>query len=259
MPTVEAATGSGELCIEIIEHWQEVHAVNVEFWPRMPAIAEEKNFGEPGDRKERCPDINMKVNWPERVWVNSPVRRLVQRLETRYFNRIRPMPKGTCCLEIGCGGGYGTRLVFENFHPERVDAIDIDPVMIRLALRKSPKRNTQRVFLFVADAHCLPYKSGCFDAVFNYGIVHHLEKWELGLKEVSRVLKEGGGFYFEEIYPPLYANPLFRHLLIHPTQNRFYSPEFHTGLRQSGLKLLPGYRESRFGILGVAEKRSFDA
>jgi ubiquinone/menaquinone biosynthesis C-methylase UbiE len=198
----------------------------------------------------------MKVNWPERVWVNSPLRRLVQSIETRYFKKIRPMPEGGRYLEIGCGGGYGARLVCRNFHPERVDAIDIDPVMIELALRKFPGLILNRAVFFVADAQHLPYGTDCFDAVFNFGIIHHLEQWDLGLKEISRVLKEGGGFYFEEIYPPLYANALFRHLLDHPTQNRFYSRQFHAALNEAGLIPLPGYRESVFGILGVAEKKS---
>jgi ubiquinone/menaquinone biosynthesis C-methylase UbiE len=193
----------------------------------------------------------MKVNWPERVWVNSPVRRMVQGLETLYFKRTRPMPEGGCCLEIGCGRGYGARLMCRSFHPERVDAIDIDWAMIELAV-------LERTQFSVADAQHLPYSTGRFDAVFNFGIIHHLENWDRGLKEVSRVLKEGGGFYFEEIYPPLYGNFLFRRLLAHPEQNRFYSMEFHTALREADLILLDGYRESPFGILGVAEKISMN-
>jgi len=197
----------------------------------------------------------MKVNWPERFWVNSPARGLVQVLETWYFRRIRPMPRGGSCLEIGCGSGYGARLVCRNFLPERVDALDIDPDMIGLALKKSPDPVLERTLFLLADAQHLPYGTGSFDAVFNYGIVHHLEQWDLGLKEISRVLKEKGGFYFEEIYPPLYANPIFRRLLDHPRRDRFHGREFHDSLREAGLIILPGYRESPFGILGVAEKR----
>jgi ubiquinone/menaquinone biosynthesis C-methylase UbiE len=197
----------------------------------------------------------MKVNWPEKVWVNSPLRKIIQGLEARYFKRIRFMPEGSRCLEIGCGSGYGARLVCRHFYPQRVDAIDIDPVMIELALRKSDGLFLEQASFLVADAQRLPYKNGCFDAVFNFGIIHHLEQWELGIKEISRVLRGGGAFYFEEIYPPLYANFLFRHLLAHPTQNRFYSGEFHAALRKAGLIILPGYKESAFGILGVAEKR----
>ena len=166
------------------------------------------------------------------------------------------MPQGGRFLEIGCGNGFGARLVCLHFYPERVDALDIDPLMIEFAVRKFSRVTNDRAAFFVADAQHLPYGDSSFDAVFNFGIIHHLEQWDLGIKEISRVLKEGGGFYFEEIYPSLYANPLFRHLLAHPRQNRFYSGEFHAVLEDAGLALLPGYRESMFGILGVAEKNS---
>jgi ubiquinone/menaquinone biosynthesis C-methylase UbiE len=106
----------------------------------------------------------------------------------------------------------------------------------------------------VADAQHLPYGDASFDAVFNFGIIHHLEDWEQGIREIARVLVKGGALYFEEIYPPLYANPLFRHLLAHPTENRFFGSDFRQTLSQAGLTLVLPYRESRLGILGVAEK-----
>jgi SAM-dependent methyltransferase len=92
------------------------------------------------------------------------------------------------------------------------------------------------------------------EAVFNYGIIHHLEDWEQGIREIVRVLKRGGGFYFEEIYPALYANVITRRLLEHPTENRFHGPEYRAALQKEGLRLLPGYKETRFAILGVAVK-----
>jgi ubiquinone/menaquinone biosynthesis C-methylase UbiE len=199
----------------------------------------------------------MKVNWPERIWVNSPLRFLVQRQETRFFKRVRDMEPGGQCLEIGCGRGAAINLIIKAFRPDRVDASDIDPTMISLAARKEwPRgRGRGRVLYIVADAQYLPYPDGCMDAVFNYGILHHLEDWSLGISEVARVLKTGGGFYFEEIYPPLYANLLFRHLVAHPRENRFKGPEYRDALGNAGLRLLPGYKESRFGILGVAIKK----
>jgi SAM-dependent methyltransferase len=92
------------------------------------------------------------------------------------------------------------------------------------------------------------------DAVFNFGIIHHLLDWKRGIYEIARVLKSGGGFYFEEIYPPLYANFITGRLLVHPTENRFHGPEYRAALRDEGLRLLPGYKESRFAIVGVAVK-----
>jgi ubiquinone/menaquinone biosynthesis C-methylase UbiE len=196
----------------------------------------------------------MKVNWPERIWVNSPVRLLVQRQETLFFKKLREMGTDASCLEIGCGRGAAVELIIKAFGPRRIHASDIDPEMIRLAALKGASRHEGRVLHLVADAQYLPYPDRCMDAVFNYGILHHLENWRLGIGEVARVLKKGGGFYFEEIYPPLYANFLFRRILAHPRENRFYSPDYHTALRDSGLRLLPGYKENRFGIVGVALK-----
>jgi ubiquinone/menaquinone biosynthesis C-methylase UbiE len=196
----------------------------------------------------------MKVNWPERIWVNSPVRTLVQMREVSWFKQVRSLKPGSFCLEIGCGCGMGSKLVLKTFLPRRVHAIDIDPAMIDLALQRRPRSKENRILFSVADAQHLPYGDACFDAVFNFGIIHHLEDWEQGIREIARVLVRGGALYFEEIYPPLYANWLFRRLLAHPTENRFFGPDFRRALSWSRMKLISSCRESRFGILGVAEK-----
>ena len=169
------------------------------------------------------------------------------------------MRPGSACLEIGCGRGAAISLISRRFHPGRIDAIDIDPEMIRLA--KGRKRRVEadqasspKGLIMAADAQRLPYRANCLDAVFNFGIVHHLEDWRLGLEEIARVLKQGGKFYFEEIYSPLYANCLFRNFLAHPRENRFQGPQFRAALEGVGLHLLPGFRENRFAILGVAVK-----
>jgi ubiquinone/menaquinone biosynthesis C-methylase UbiE len=196
----------------------------------------------------------MKVNWPERIWVNSPVRKFVQQKEALFFRRAYTLPPGARCLEIGCGRGAGARIIHETFAPSWIDAIDIDPEMLDLARRKQASWNLEQLHLIAGDAQDLPYRDACFDGVFNYGIVHHLEDWQKGIREVARVLRNGGVFYFEEIYPPLYANIIFRYLLQHPRENRFHGPEFRTFLKTCGLRLLPGYKESRFAILGIAVK-----
>jgi ubiquinone/menaquinone biosynthesis C-methylase UbiE len=182
----------------------------------------------------------MKVNLPERLFVNSPFRYLIQQREIRFLKRLRDLKAGTRCLEIGCGHGAGARILLKV------------SVMIRLASRRQPDWTGDQLLFLVGDAEQLPYADVSMDAVFNFGIIHHLEDWEQGIREVARVLKNGGGFYFEEIYPALYANAITRRLLDHPTENRFHGPEYRAALRAEGLRLLPGYKETRFGILGVA-------
>jgi ubiquinone/menaquinone biosynthesis C-methylase UbiE len=196
----------------------------------------------------------MKVNWAERLWVNSPLRFLIQKRETRFFKRLRNLEPGTRCLEIGCGHGAGAQIILNTFQPASLDGLDVDPFMIKLALRRQRKRTTNQLRFLVGDAQNLPYVDNSMDAVFNFGIIHHLENWRQSISEVARVLKRGGGFYFEEIYPPLYANLITRILLEHPTENRFYGPEYRGALQSEGFRLLPGYKETRFAILGVAVK-----
>jgi ubiquinone/menaquinone biosynthesis C-methylase UbiE len=196
----------------------------------------------------------MKVNWAERLWVNSPLRFLIQKRETRFFKRLRNLEPGTRCLEIGCGHGAGAQIILNTFQPASLDGLDVDPFMIKLALRRQRKRRTNQLRFLVGDAQNLPYVDNSMDAVFNFGIIHHLENWRQSISEVARVLKRGGGFYFEEIYPPLYANLITRILLEHPTENRFHGPEYRGALQSEGFRLLPGYKETRFAILGVAVK-----
>lgn len=200
----------------------------------------------------------MIVNWPERLWVNSPVRRYVQQLEGRYFKNMGKLAPGGTCLEIGCGCGVGARIINESFAPAAIHALDIDVAMLEAAKKRQKRAAWKNIplQLLTADAQELPYPCQCFDAVFNYGIIHHLENWQKGVSEIARVLKDGGIFFFEEIYPPLYANPLFIRMLDHPRENRFHGPEFRAALADAGLQLQDGYKESRFAILGAAVKGS---
>ena len=200
----------------------------------------------------------MIVNWPERLWVNSPVRRYVQQQEGRFFKNMGRLSPGGTCLEIGCGCGVGARIINESFAPAAIHAIDIDVAMLKAA-QKRRKRTAWLdipLHLLTADAQELPFPDHSFDAVFNYGIIHHLENWQQGVSEIARVLKKDGTFFFEEIYPPLYANPLFKIMLDHPRENRFHGPEFRAALAEEGLTLQAGYKESRFAILGAAVKNN---
>lgn len=197
----------------------------------------------------------MKTNWAEKVWVNGPLRILMQTREVRFFKALVDHKPTSYALEIGCGQGTGVSLILRHFRPRRLEAIDIDPAMIRRAERRFHRRRSQfetSVGFRVADAQELPFESATMDAVFNFGIIHHLEDWEAGIREISRVLKPGGVFYFEEIYPELYANLVLRYLLKHPKQNRFRGPEFRAALERCGLHLVAGYHESRYTIVGAA-------
>jgi ubiquinone/menaquinone biosynthesis C-methylase UbiE len=197
----------------------------------------------------------MQVNWPERFYCRSLVRKIAQWREVCYFRATRPLPPGAKVLEIGCGDGGGAGIFSRAFAPGLYHGLDVDPAMVKVAARrrKGALRDQNALFL-QADAERLPYRDGAFDAAVNFGIIHHLPDWRRGVAEVARVLRPGGTFYFEEIYPPLYANPVFKVMLAHPREDRFHGPEFREALVREGLTLLPGFHESNLFILGVAVK-----
>jgi len=197
----------------------------------------------------------MLMNWPERVWIYSPVRTHFLRRHVKTWKRLVGSPQVDRCLEIGCGLGRGARVLVEHMGFEKVFAFDLEEHLIRRAASRLPARLGDHVRFFVGDAQDLPFGDSRFDAVVNYGIIHHVLDWRRCIREVGRVLRTGGVFYFEEIYPPLYANFLMKRVVRHPALDRFDGPEFLRTLQSNGLRLVRGVRTtSRFAIVGAARK-----
>lgn len=154
------------------------------------------------------------------------------------------MRKGKA-LEIGCGRGVGTELILDMFGAEKVDAFDLDPRMVELARSRLAPRG-ERVRLWVGDASAIDAPDASYEAVFDFGIIHHIPDWRRTLSEVHRVLKPGGVFYAEEALKSLLAHSLTRKLLKHPEEDRFDIETFQQGLRDVGLE--PQATEDFLGI-----------
>jgi ubiquinone/menaquinone biosynthesis C-methylase UbiE len=197
----------------------------------------------------------VKINWAERLMVNSPVRVMVQRGIVRWIKGVARIPPQARILEIGCGRGVGARLIQEEFHPASLHAFDLDLAMIRLADKYLKPEQRARVSLYVGDAHTLPYRDASLDVVFGFGVLHHLPDWRAGMKEIARVLRPGGIFFLEEFYPPLYQNFLARRLFLHPEHDRFYSHDLHRALADEGFTLSGCLEQKMLGILAVAVKK----
>jgi ubiquinone/menaquinone biosynthesis C-methylase UbiE len=177
------------------------------------------------------------LNRLEFALVNNPVRAALQRhYESRRLLRMAGTLRGGSALELGCGRGVGTELILDLFGADNVDAFDLDFRMLALARERLRARGS-RVRLFVADASAIPAASASYDAVFDFGILHHVPDWRLALREVERVLKPGGRFYAEEVLGPFLAHPIVRRLFEHPQADRFDSAAFEAGLREAGLKV----------------------
>lgn len=177
----------------------------------------------------------MILNRLEFVLMNNPFRAALQRhVEVRRFLRMGGPQRGSKALEIGCGRGVGTELILDVFGAAAVDAFDLDPRMVAIAQRRLCCRGPS-VRLWVGDAAAINAPGAAYDAVFDFGIIHHVPNWRDVLVEVHRVLRPGGVLYAEEPLGGLLNHPLMHRLFAHPVQDRFDAADFRSALLASGL------------------------
>lgn len=180
----------------------------------------------------------MLLNRIEYALMNNPVRSAIQRrFEAARLLRMGGPMNGGSALEIGCGRGVGARIILDLFAADAVDAFDLDPRMIALARRRL-KPAGSRVRLWVGDATSIPVPDSTYDAVFDFGIVHHIPAWRFALGEIRRVLKPGGRFYAEEVLAAFIRHPITRQLLEHPQADRFDREAFSSAITEAGLEVL---------------------
>lgn len=180
----------------------------------------------------------MLLNAVEKAMMNNPVRAAIQRgFEAPRLLSMGGKLSGGRALEIGCGRGVGTQLILDRFGAERVDAFDLDPQMVALARARLAKYG-ERVKLWAGDAEHIDAPDATYDAVFDFGIVHHIPNWRAALSEVRRVLAPGGRFYAEEVMRAFIHHPVWRRLLEHPMEDRFDHRQFQDGLRDAGFAVV---------------------
>jgi ubiquinone/menaquinone biosynthesis C-methylase UbiE len=196
----------------------------------------------------------MKLNWAERWVVNNPIRVLEQGFHVRWFRKVKPLRPSDIVLEVGCGRGAGAVLTMRELGPARVHAMDLDHGMIRRGMRYVPPGLRSRISFYVGDLEALPHDRASMDAVFCYGVLHHVPDWRGAVAEICRILKPGGALYLEELYPTLYQNFITRHLLEHPTEDRFRSDDLRKALSDAGLRMLDSLEIKPIGILAVLAK-----
>ncbi len=163
---------------------------------------------------------SMRLGKPEFFAMNNPLRRWWQKhrefpIFLAMLERQGIDLKGAVVMDAGCGSGYSTALILDRFHPRGIIAFDLMPEQIILANKRG-----LGVDFRVGDATGMDAENSSCDAVFIFGILHHIPAWREALSETSRVLKQGGVVLLEE---PHY---------------RFDWPELEVGIREAGMKIL---------------------
>ena len=95
-------------------------------------------------------------------------------------------------LDLGCGDGRFTKILFGgSFNKIDLWGFDISEKVVSIAKSQGIYKS-----VVVADARYLPYPDHLFANVLSNSVLEHIVEEDRVLKEVSRVLKEGGRFIF---------------------------------------------------------------
>ena len=128
-----------------------------------------------------------------RLWDRKPLLRSVYQV---WFDRLlRELGGARRVLEVGAGPGLFSRHARERRPDVQWVVSDILP---------APWND------LVADGACLPFRSGAFDAIAAFDLVHHVARPATFLSEAARVLAPGGRMVAVEPWVSPFSFPVYR-------------------------------------------------
>jgi len=136
---------------------------------------------------------------------------LQEQFELPLLLRVLRLPRGGRVLEVGCGRGIALPVLAERVVPDELVGIDMDESAITLAREHVAERGVSAT-VRVGDVRELPFPSGWFDIVFDFGTSYHVGGGHTGrltaLNEISRVLRIGGSLVHETRIAQRLAHPV---------------------------------------------------
>jgi len=161
-------------------------------FPAIAMLATGKTGEQDQEKDQQPPDVSAGMGRTQLRVINSRIRQFFQkhyefRVIKRHLEKHHVDLTGKVVLDAGCGSGYSSEVILQKFRPEELYAFDIMPGQVELA-----KQRGLAARIFVGDIADIELPSEKFDAVFTFGVFHHVPEWPTALREVYRVLKPGG-------------------------------------------------------------------
>jgi len=117
------------------------------------------------------------------------------------------LPGGGRVLEVGCGRGVALPVLSRLLQPRRLVGLDVDTSLLGRA-RERVKPLGRAVELRAGDVRELPFADASFDLVVDFGTCYHVARRAQALREVARVLADGGRFVHETRLSQLLSHPV---------------------------------------------------
>lgn len=132
-------------------------------------------------------------------------------VEIPLMIRALALPRGGRVLEIGCGRGVALPVLAERLVPSELVGLDVDPLLLEEACARVRAARIDAT-LVEGDVRDLPFETGRFDLVVDFGTCYHASDTVAGrrtaLREVARVLRRGGLFVHETRVAQRLAHPV---------------------------------------------------
>lgn len=123
------------------------------------------------------------------IYAFQPATALWRAVEVDVFKRH--LPHSSRCLDLGCGDGKLTNILFNSINDVYLVGIDGDYAETTQATRIPIYKKVH-----TSLASNIPELGDSFDLVISNSVLEHIRNLEPVIAEVSRVLKAGGSFVF---------------------------------------------------------------
>lgn len=194
----------------------------VEFW--SPEI------GAPGD-SDHVPESRF-GRWflATDTWAEHVLLRALRDLNRLIKHKGRSYP---VVVDVGCGFGRSFKLLQDQFAPQRLIGIDIEPDTLAAAAARAAHDGVAVEILQASNSN-LPLADHAADIVFCHQTLHHLVAQDAALREFRRILKPGGLLLLAESTRAYIHSWIIRLLFRHPMHVQRTAPQYLAMIRDAG-------------------------
>lgn len=143
---------------------------------------------------------------------------------TVIANKIKKSSNNNSVLDVGCGGGY----LSEEFAKIGFEVTGIDPSSKSIeAAQAHAKQENLVIRYFEGYGEKLPFESNTFDFVCCCDVLEHVKDFRVIIKEISRVLKNKGVFFYDTINRTMISKFVMIKIMQEWKSTSFLEPNVH--------------------------------